>query len=150
MAIFLLILRSVVQYRTILFPAIVGFIGAVATAMGRKIDIGRVQALVDATSVLATAGAAVIGAALDANNAKTKAAITANKEAIADTNATAATAATRADVAAVKADVAATKLTEVVQAVNTNADLIDPSTPTNPLVTPPQYVDPTLPPQVKP
>lgn len=82
MGIFLLILRAVVQYRSILFPAIVGFIGAVATAMGRKIDIGRVQALVDATSVLATAGAAVIGYVLDANNAKVKQALTTQADAI--------------------------------------------------------------------
>jgi hypothetical protein len=88
------------------------------------------------------AGVFVWGVMADMQNAKTKAAITGNADAIRDTNTTATVAATRADVAAVKADVAATKLTEVAAAVNANADLIDPRTETNPLVTPPQYVEP--------
>jgi hypothetical protein len=124
---FLCILKAIVQYRSLLFPAIVGFIGAVATAMGRKIDIGKVQALVDATSLLATAGAAVIGAALDVRNSETK-------TAIADTKA--------------QAQGNTEKIAETVKVANANTAVIDPRNAT-PSSTPLQYVTLPIPPENK-
>jgi hypothetical protein len=137
------ILSALSKSRTVVYPAVIGFVTAGVHMIGMSHDVERkVLHFVDASFGLLGAGVFVWGVMADMQNAKTKAAITGNADAIRDTNTTATVAATRADVAAVKADVAATKLTEVAAAVNANADLIDPRTETNPLVTPPQYVEP--------
>lgn len=67
----LLILRTIATYRSLLFPALMGFVGAVVHAMGWAIDIGKVQTVLDATFGLLTAVSVVVGAVLDVNNART-------------------------------------------------------------------------------
>ncbi len=78
----LCILKAIVNNRAALFPAVVGFISAFAAALGWHIDIGKMQTLVNATGLLATPLAAIVGAALDAKNREVKAAIKTNAETI--------------------------------------------------------------------
>lgn len=119
---FLDILMIIGRYRAVLFPAVIGFISAVASAMGWHLDVGKMQAVINATGLLATALATVVGAVMDANNANVKAALGENKQAIESTN-------TTANVAAVNATVATYKLAEVTAAVTENARQLDQVTP---------------------
>lgn len=68
-------LKIILSYRSVLLPAIVGFVAAVAAVMGRHIDIGKLQSLVDTTGTLATIGAGIAGKVMDAKNAATKTAL---------------------------------------------------------------------------
>jgi hypothetical protein len=103
------ILSALSKSRTVVYPAVIGFVTAGVHMIGMSHDVERkVLHFVDASFGLLGAGVFVWGVMADMQNAKTKAAITGNADAIRDTN----------------------------------ADLIDPRTETNPLVTPPQYVEP--------
>ncbi len=78
----LVILKAIGTYRTALFPAVIGLIAAVASLLGRHLDVGPILGVVDATGLLATALSPIVGAAMDAKNAEVKAALSATASAL--------------------------------------------------------------------
>jgi hypothetical protein len=74
----LTVLKVIVAYRSILFPALMTFVGVVVHAVGWSVDVGKVQAVIDAAFGLLTAVSVVVGGVMDANNAKVRAAVNEN------------------------------------------------------------------------